>query len=137
MNLNDLELSHGGGGQVWLKRQQNGAYDLSKIEEDKEPKRPTEMQLELRERLSIAGYRSSWWCPRSESMKWYGRLYFKSTHPTAKIWLKFDPAGLCCNPILEIKIPNLDWGDPEHEDVWHLFTRAERIALEYEKELWL
>lgn len=92
-------------------------------------------QLELKHMLCNAGYKASWWSPRYTDFAWGGRLYFQSTHPTAKIWLEFDPPCFCYNPRLEIKIPGSDWGEPEHHAVWDSFKRAERIALKYEKEL--
>ena len=92
-------------------------------------------QLELKDRLRNAGYKASWWSPRWADIGWNGRLYLQSTHPTAKIWLEFDPPCFCYNPRLQIKILGSDWDEPEHGAVWDLFERAERIALKYEKEV--
>ena len=102
---------------------------------DQYDKEPSMVQLELKQILSWAGYKASWWCPKFGYMAWNSRLYFQSTHPTAKIWLQFDPPCLCRNPRLEIKIPGVDDFDLEAVAVWRLFRRAEDIALKYEKEV--
>ena len=101
---------------------------------DEYDREPSMFQLELKEMLSSAGYKASWWCPKFGYMAWDSRLYFQSTHPTAKVWLQFDPPCLCHNPRLEIKIPGVDEFYLEARAVWRLVRRAERIALEYEKE---